>query len=622
MSKVPKQQKLPKRFNEIDQQKNLSIKELDAKIVEKQGKLKPLRSLLPFILKYPKRLMLTVLFLLVGSGSSLIIPALLGSVVDEGFMTQNLDKIVQYGWAILAVAIIMAAASGARFYFISIIGERVLTDLRCAVFEHLLKLDSSYYDTHRVGELTSRLNGDVATIRSAVGSSASVALRSLVIIIGALIMMFLTSPALTASVVIIGPLIVIPVVLFVHRLRAMSVKTQDALADISAMATEALSSIKTIKSFVQEEIQVDIFNSRSEASFLAEKNRLYARSFLVTLVVFLVTVAIMLMTWWGAKAVYAGSVSVGELMQFMIYAMMASSALTNMSDIWGNLQTVAGATQRLIEILETKPGLKIADNPIALPDPALGTLEFKNVDFTYHTRSGDRVLNNVSFSIKAGQTIALVGASGAGKSTVFSLMQRFYDVNNGSVLVDGLDVRDVDPHKLRERFAYVEQDSVIFSGTIADNIRFGKPDASEAEIEKAAKAALVDEFVVKLKHGYQTIVGERGVMLSGGQKQRIAIARALIKDAPILMLDEATSSLDAQSENLVQKALERLMRGRTSIVIAHRLATIRDADRILVFEAGRLIDEGTHDQLVNKGGRYSELAKLQFRLDDVRLDDA
>ncbi len=620
MSKVSKQQKSPKQFNEINQQENLSIKELDAKIVEKQGKLKPLRSLLPFILKYPKRLMLTLLFLLLGSGTSLIIPALLGSVVDEGFMTQNLDKIVQYGWAILAVAIIMAVASGARFYFISIIGERVLTDLRCAVFEHLLKLDSSYYDTHRVGELTSRLNGDVATIRGAVGSSASVALRSLVIIIGALIMMFLTSPALTASVVIIGPLIVIPVVLFVHRLRAMSVKTQDALADISAMATEALSSIKTIKSFVQEKIQVEIFNSRSEASFLAEKNRLYARSFLVTLVVFLVTVAIMLMTWWGAKAVYAGSVSVGELMQFMIYAMMASSALTNMSDIWGNLQTVAGATQRLIEILETKPELKIADNPIALPEPALGTLEFKNVDFTYHTRSGDRVLNNVSFSIHAGQTIALVGASGAGKSTVFSLIQRFYDVNNGRVIVDGLDVRDVDPHKLRERFAYVEQDSVIFSGTIAENIRFGKPDASEVEIEKAAKAALVDEFVAKLKHGYQTIVGERGVMLSGGQKQRIAIARALIKDAPILMLDEATSSLDAQSENLVQKALERLMRGRTSIVIAHRLATIRDADRILVFESGRLIDEGTHDQLVKKGGRYSELAKLQFRLDDVRLD--
>ncbi len=578
------------------------------------GKLKPLRALLPFILKYPYRLALTLLFLLVGSGTALIIPALLGSVIDEGFMSQNLDIIIQYGWAILAVALLMAIASGARFYFISIIGERVLTDLRCAVFNHLLTLDSAYYDTHRVGELTSRLNGDVATIRGAVGSSASVALRSLVIIIGALIMMFLTSPKLTASVVIIGPLIVIPVVLFVHRLRAMSVKTQDALADISAMATEALSSIKTIKSFVQEKIQVEVFSSRSEESFLAEKNRLFARSFLVTLVVFLATAAIMLMTWWGANAVFAGEVTTGELMQFMIYAMMASSALTNMSDIWGNLQTVAGATHRLIEILQTKPELKIAKNPIAMPNPSLGSLAFENVDFTYHTRDSDAILHDVSFSIKSGETIALVGASGAGKSTIFSLVQRFYDVSNGRVLVDGLNVQDVDPHELRERIAYVEQDTVIFSGTIADNIRFGKPDASDEEIKTAAKAALVDEFVLKLKNGYNSIVGERGVMLSGGQKQRLAIARALLKDAPILMLDEATSSLDAVSESLVQKALERLMKGRTSIVIAHRLATIRDADRILVLENGKLIDEGTHDQLVAKGGRYAELAKLQFNL--------
>jgi ATP-binding cassette subfamily B protein len=581
----------------------------------KKSRVKPLRSLLPFITKYPYRLIFTIVFLLIGSGSALIIPALLGSIVDEGFMVQNLDKISQYAWAILGVAFIMALASGARFYFISIIGERVLADLRCAVFDHLLTLDSAYYDTHRVGELTSRLNGDVATIRGAVGSSASVALRSLVIIIGALIMMFLTSPTLTASVVIIGPLIVIPVVLFVHRLRRMSRITQDALADISAMATEVLSSMKTIKSFVQEKIQSKIFASRSEDSFLAEQRRLFARSFLVTLVVFLVTAAIMIMVWWGAKAVFAGDVTTGELMQFMIYAMMASSALTNMSDIWGNLQTVAGATERLIEILETKPDLKNPKDPISMPTPSLGTIAFENVSFSYQTRDSGQILKNISFKVGLGKTIALVGESGAGKSTIFSLIQRFYDVSEGQILVDGLDVRDVDPHELRKRFAYVEQDSIIFAGTIADNIRFGKPDATEKEIIIAAKAALVDEFVAKLKDGYKTIVGERGLMLSGGQKQRLAIARALLKDAPILMLDEATSSLDARSENLVQKALEHLMQGRTTIVIAHRLATIRDADEILVLEDGKLIDQGTHKQLVAKKGRYAELAKLQFRLE-------
>jgi len=583
---------------------------------KKTNKVKPLRSLIPFITKYPIRLTLTLVFLLIASGASLIIPVILGSLVDDGFVTQNIDKISQYAWLLLGIAFVMAAASGARFYFISIIGERVLTDLRTAVFDHLLTLDSAYFDTHRVGELTSRLNGDVATIRGAVGSSASVALRSLVIIIGAVIMMFLTSPALTASVIIIGPLIVIPVVLFVHRLRRMSRITQDALADISAMATEALSSIKTIKSFVQEKTQSKIFANRSEESFLAEQRRLYARGFLVALVVFLATAAILLLVWWGAKSVFSGAVTYGELMQFMIYAFMASSALTNMSDIWGNLQTVAGATERLIEILQTEPELKNKENPDELPNPPIGTIEFENVDFTYHTRDGDAVLHDISFSVESGKTVALVGASGSGKSTIFALMQRFYDVSDGKILIDGLDIRDLNPHKLRERFAYVEQDSVIFAGTIADNIRFGKPNASEAEIEKAAKAALVDEFVIKLKGGYQTIVGERGVMLSGGQKQRIAIARALLKDAPILMLDEATSSLDAQSEHLVQMALEHLMKGRTTIVIAHRLATIRDADKIIVLDNGKLIDSGTHKQLVKKGGRYAELAKLQFRLNE------
>ncbi len=582
---------------------------------EKKGrKLKPLTALIPFVTRYPVRLTLTVIFLLVASGMALIIPMLLGGAVDEGFVEQNLDKISQYGFAIVGVATIMAIASGARFYFISIIGERVLTDLRREVFNRLLSLDVSFFDVNRVGELTSRLNGDVATIRGAIGSSASVALRSLVTLIGALIMMFLTSPKLAILVVIIGPIVVIPIVLFVHRLRRMSRVTQDRLADISAMATEILSSIRTVKSFVQEKVQAQIFSKRSEDSFAAEAKRLLARSMLVSLVMFLGTGAILFMVWWGSRAVFAGSVSEGQLVQFLIYALMASSALTNMSDIWGSLQTVAGATERLVEILQTKSKIVQPTNPKTMPKPFLGRVEFNNVSFSYHTRDKDAVLHNISFLVQKGETVALVGASGSGKSTIFSLIQRFYDISEGQILVDGIDIRDVLTSDLRSHFAYVAQESVIFSGTIADNIRFGKPNASEEEIKKVAKAALVDEFVNQLQHGYHSIVGERGIMLSGGQKQRIAIARALLKDAPILLLDEATSALDAQSEYLVQKALECLMKGRTTIIIAHRLATIRDANRIMVLERGRLIDVGTHDELIVKGGHYAQLAELQFRL--------
>ncbi len=586
------------------------VKDNDAK--KKPAKLKPLRALIPFLIKYPVRLIFTLIFLLLAAALSLAIPILLGGIIDEGFVTQNLDKVFQYGLAIIGVATIMAAASGLRFYFISIIGERVLTDLRREVFNRLLSLDASFFDVHRVGELTSRLNGDVATIRGAIGSSASVALRSLVILVGALIMMFLTSPKLAFSVVIIGPLVVIPIVLFVHRLRAMSRTTQDRLADISAMATEILSSIKTVKAFVQEKIQIEIFSKRSEQSFDAEARRLLARSFLVALVIFLATVALLLVIWLGARAVFAGDVSEGQLVQFLVYALMASSSLTNMSDIWGSLQTVAGATERLIEILQTKPKIVDPINPKKIPVPSLGEVEFRNVDFSYQTRENNKILRDVSFLVKSGETVALVGPSGSGKSTIFSLLHRFYDIDGGEILVDRLNISDVKASDLRSQFAYVEQESVIFAGTIADNIRFGKPDASDEEIKKAAKAALVDEFVDRLEHGYQSLVGERGLMLSGGQKQRIAIARALLKDAPILLLDEATSALDAQSEHKVQQALEHLMAGRTTIVIAHRLATIRDADRILVIEDGRLLDSGTHEELIAKGGRYAELAELQF----------
>ncbi|MCP8884634.1 ABC transporter transmembrane domain-containing protein [Devosia sp. XJ19-1] len=575
--------------------------------------LQPLRRLFPFLLRYPLRLALTVLFLLVSAISSLAIPAVLGGAIDEGFVAQNLDNVGRYGWLIIGISVIMAVASGARFYFISVIGERVVADLRQAVFAHLLQLETRYFDTHRVGELTSRLNGDVTVIRGAVGSSFSLALRSLVTIIGALTMMILTSPVLTIAVVVALPAILFPVMIYARRLRGMSRRTQDALADLSAMATEMLGANRTVKSFTQEHVQAAHYDTSSEASYRAEVKRLGARAFLVGMVIFLGTAALVGLVWWGARAVFDGSVTAGQLGQFLVYALMASGALTNVSEVLGTLQTVSGATERLTEILDTKPEIVDPARPVALPTPPLGTVTFTGVNFSYGEAGSDKVLTNVSFSVGKGETVALVGPSGSGKSTTLSLLQRFYDVDAGTIAVDGVDIRDVKLSELRQRFAYVEQEPIIFAGTIADNIRFGKPDAAMDEVIAAAKAALVDDFVTDLPAGYDTVVGERGVMLSGGQKQRLAIARAILKNAPILLLDEATSALDAQSERLVQLALEHLMEGRTTLVIAHRLATIRDANTILVLDGGEIIDHGTHDQLVAKGGRYADLAKLQFR---------
>jgi ATP-binding cassette subfamily B protein len=579
--------------------------------------LQPLRRLMPFLLKYPWQLVFAVVALLIATVAQLAIPAVAGAVVDEGFVSRNLEAVTQYGWLMFSVAAVMAAAGGARYYFISIIGERVITDIRSQVFSHLLSLDADFFDSVRVGELTSRLNGDVTVVRSAVGANASIALRSLLTVIGAVVMMVITSPTLALGVIIGAPVLILPILYFARRVRRMSRKAQDALANLNAMATEMLAASKTVKTFGQEDTQAGYFNDWAEESLDAEARRLIARSFLVAITMFLGIGGVLLLIWAGTVAVFNGSVSAGELTQFLVYALLGAGALLNLSEMLSTVQVLAGSIERIVELLDTESGMKVRPDPIPLPNPPLGVVKFEDVSFSYRSREKEQVLHHLDMEVAAGQTVALVGASGAGKSTVFGLLHRFYDVTGGRVLVDGVDVRDADLAELRARFAYVEQESTLFAGTVEENIRFAKPTASDAEVHAAAEAALVGEFVRGLERGYKSIVGERGVLLSGGQKQRIAIARALLKDAPILLLDEATSSLDAQSEALVQQALERLMEGRTTLVIAHRLATIRHADKILVLEDGNLIDKGTHDELVAKGGRYAELARLQFRPDHL-----
>ena len=573
----------------------------------------PLKALLPFVLKYPYRLGFTALFLLVAAFAALAIPFFAGNIIDEGFVTQNLDVVNSYSLGIIAIAAVLAVASAARFYFISVLGMRVITDIRRAVFDHLMNMDVVFFDTNRTGELISRITSDVSIVRGALDSSLPVVLRSGVMLAGAVIMMFVTSFYLAATVVIIIPILVFPVVWLGKYIRGLSRKQQDQIADLAALATETFGAIKTIKAFTRESQRNAKYGEHAEASYQAESSRLLVRAGMIAFVIFLTATGIVGLIWLGTQLVSNGQITVGELSSFLIYAMMATGTLTGISEILGTLQTVAGATERITEILGTKPSIDAAEHPITLPTPSPATVSFDDVQFQYLTRDDGSVLNGLTLDVKSGETVALVGPSGAGKSTVFSLLQRFYDVTGGSIRVDGVDVREADFTDLRKRFAYVEQDSVMFSGTIADNIRLAKPEASDEEVKKAAEVAMVDEFVQRLEHGYDSIVGERGVMLSGGQKQRVAIARALLKDAPILLLDEATSALDAESETKVQKALERLMVGRTTLVIAHRLATIKNADRIVVLEDGKVIDEGTHDQLVAKEGRYAELAKLQFQ---------
>jgi len=574
--------------------------------------LKSLLPLVPYALRYRKRIFLALIALIIASSSTLAIPLAVRRMIDFGFSTEGAGLIDRYFAMMIVVVTILAAASASRYYLVMTLGERVVADIRTAVFEHLTRLDAGFYDGVKSGEIVSRLSADTTQLKSAFGSSASVALRNLVLFLGAGAMMVYTSPRLSGLVALAIPIIVLPLVASGRTVRNRARDAQDRLADASAYATEAISAMRVMQAFVAERMTMQRFSDAAEEAYETARTATSARSLLTGIGIALVFSSVVGILWYGAQDVLAGRISPGTLSQFVLYAIFAAGGLGELSQVWGEVSAAAGAAGRLAELLAIEPAIRAPSTPKLLPNPPKGTIEFYNVGFAYPSRPNEPVLDGVSFSVKQGERIAIVGPSGAGKSTIMQLLLRFYDATSGEIFVDGLPIRDVDPRTLRGRIALVPQESMIFGTSLADNIRYGSPNASDAAIKSAAERAIVDSFVSNWPEGYDTRIGERGVTLSGGQRQRISIARAILKDAPILLLDEATSALDAENETLVQSALDRLMEGRTTIVIAHRLSTIVNADRILVMDQGKIVEQGTHTELVQLGGLYARLAALQF----------
>ena len=577
-------------------------------------KLRPLTRLAPYMVRYRGRALAALIALVVAALTTLIVPVAVRRMIDFGFSDRALQLIDSYFAVMIAVVAVLAISSAMRYYLVTTLGERVVADLRSDVFAHLTRLSSSFFDTARTGEIVSRLTADTTQIKSAVGASVSIALRNLLLFLGGAAMMVVTSPRLSLFVLGAIPIIVLPLVGFGRVVRSRGRAAQDTLAEASGYADELIGAVRTLQAFTNEKIAQSRFSAAVERAFAAARDATKARGVLTAIVIFLVFASIVVVLWVGAQDVLAGQITPGRLGQFVLYAVFAAGGLSELSQVWGEIAQASGAAERLFEILDVEPQIKAPPRPLALPTPARGAVEFKDVSFEYPGRPNAPVLSHVSFRVAPGEKLALVGPSGAGKSTVFQLIQRFYDPVAGTVSFDGVSVADVDPAALRSRIALVPQDAVIFGTSVKENIRFGRPDATDAEIEKAAAAAHASDFIRRLPDGYETSVGERGVTLSGGQRQRIAIARAILREAPLLLLDEATSSLDAESETLVQQALGGLMRNRTSIVIAHRLATVQNCDRILVIDHGRIVEEGTHASLASSGGLYARLAKLQFEM--------
>jgi ATP-binding cassette subfamily B protein len=542
-------------------------------------------------------------------------------MIDYGFSADQPGLIDAYFGALIAVVAVLALASGLRYYFVMTLGELVVAKLRGDVFAHLTSLDASFYDAEKTGEIVSRLSADTTQLKSAFGSSASIALRNFFMFFGAAAMMVVTSPKLSAYVLIAIPFIILPLYAAGRSVRTRARAAQDTLADATAFATESLSAVRVMQAFVAEAASIARFRAAVWSAYEAARATTTTRAFVTIAAIFLAFASVVVVLWLGAQDVLSHLMTGGALSQFLLFAVLAAGALGELSQVWSEVSAAAGAAGRIAELLAVEPKIASPSKPATLPVPPQGRIVFDRVAFAYPTRPDERVLKGLDLSVAPGEVVALVGPSGAGKSTIFQLAMRFYDPSDGAVSFDGLDIRTVDPAGLRRRIAFVPQEPVIFGTTIAENIAYGAPGADLGAIRAAASRAAADGFIAALPQGYHTTVGERGVTLSGGERQRIAIARAILKDAPVLLLDEATSALDAENETLVQKALESLMAGRTTLVIAHRLATVVHADRILTIEAGRIVEEGTHQTLLAQGGLYARLARLQFEAGAAALED-
>jgi ATP-binding cassette subfamily B protein len=579
---------------------------------QSRAKLRPLLALAPYVARYRSRAALAFVSLTIAAITTLVVPVAVRRMIDFGFTPEGIAMINSYFSVMIAVVAVLAGASASRYYLVMTIGERIVADLRRDVFAHLISLSPSFFDSARSGELVSRLTADTTQVKSAVGASVSVALRNMMLFIGATAMMVITSPRLSGFVLLAIPLVVIPLVAFGRWVRRLSRNAQDTLADATSYASELLGAIRTVQAFTSEQLANARFGGNVEQAYEAAKSSTRARAVLTFIIIFIVFTSVVAILWVGSHDVLTGSISPGRLGQFILYTAFAASGLGQLSEVWGEVSAASGAAERLFEILRVKPEIMAPASPRALPQPARGDVGFDHVSFAYPTRPDVKAVDDVSVSVRSGEKVAIVGPSGAGKSTLFHLLLRFYDPASGAISLDGVPIKTTGPRELRSRIALVPQDSVVFAATARENIRFGRPDATDAEVERAADLAHATEFLRRLPGGFEAELGERGVTLSGGQRQRIAIARAILRDAPLLLLDEATSALDAESETLVQTALEELMRHRTTLVIAHRLATVLSCDRILVMDQGKIVEQGTHAELVAANGLYARLARLQF----------